>query len=205
MAEWQTVRFDPTYSEPLDAEIIPLLDAMNAAGFVTVSSCCGHGGSWPYVHFKDTDTRRIEALARFVMERERGDFRPSFTRWQRELVDPADVEGGYLWGVEIHLNDMFADTPHDVALGQAVAAINELANRVTEFASQSDSQTPPPASSSEDVELMRDVAFLLDAWKNDGLAFDDHAAAIRERVANWNRRAALSRELLPTIPPGYGA
>jgi hypothetical protein len=128
MAEWQTVRFDPTYEEPLDPEIIPLLDAMNAAGFVTTASCCGHGVQWPYVVFENTDTARIERMARFVIDREQGDFRPHFTQFQREVLAE-----GHAWSLTVHLNNVYHDTPPNEALRDAITGMSQVASLITEW------------------------------------------------------------------------
>jgi hypothetical protein len=140
MADWQTVRYDPTYEEKLDPEIIPLCDALNAAGIVTTSSCCGHGAGWPHVWFEHAiDERRIESLARFVKDRERGDYRPYFTSWTKEILLEAlpGIYGPhpYHWCVEIHLNNVYADTPPKVALAMAVDAIDATARAVLVWAS----------------------------------------------------------------------
>ena len=139
MADWNTVRHDPTYEEKLDPEIIPLCDALNAAGFVTTSSCCGHGRAWPHVWFEHSSDERIERLARYVKERERGDYRPYFTMWQKEILlrgSPEDVllhgNTGYAWSLEIHLNNVYGDTPQAEGLKQAelaLAKVTEAINR----------------------------------------------------------------------------
>jgi hypothetical protein len=137
MSDWQTVRYDPTYPEPLDPELLPLLDAMNAAGFVTIASCCGHGANWPYVFFAHSSDERIERLARFVKSSEIGDFRPFFSRWQKEtLLEPNGLSHGqaYEWCVTLHLNNCYGDTPTAEALAAAVKAIESTAARVAEFA-----------------------------------------------------------------------
>lgn len=130
MADWKTVRFDPSYVEPLDTEIIPLCDALNAAGFVTTSSCVGHGHSWPHVWFEHSSDERIERLARFVKNREVGDFRPYFTMWQKEIL----LEG-YAWSVEIHVNEVYRDTPgvervrkENAALACVTLAVRDFPN-----------------------------------------------------------------------------
>ena len=118
MANWQTARFDDAYEEKLDEEIVPLCDALNAAGFVTVSSCCGHGGDWPRVWFEHSTDARIGALARFVLATEQSDFAPDFSLFQKEVrLD------GYLWCWELHLNNVYRDTPTEVALAAARDAL----------------------------------------------------------------------------------
>ena len=132
MSDWKTVRYDPTYEEPLDPEIIPLCDAMNAAGFVTTCSCCGHGSDWPRVWFEHGIEARIEDMARFVKKREQGPYRPFFTMFQKEILDD-----GYLWQLEIHLNNVYATTPVDVGLRNAVTALAEVTQAVTDWAAAS--------------------------------------------------------------------
>lgn len=114
MADWQTVRFDPSYAEPLDPELIPLLDALNNAGFVTISSCSGHGRDWASIHFAHSTDEQIESLARFVMRSERGDYREYFTVWRKEiLLEPNELSHRqpYVWRVELHQNEVYATTP----------------------------------------------------------------------------------------------
>jgi len=106
MTDWQTVRLDSIHEEPLDPEIIPLCDALNAAGFVTVASCWGHGGQWPCVVFEHSSDDRIESLARFIFTEEEGDFRPYHSRLRKEFQ-----LNGYLWMIEAHLDDVYEDTP----------------------------------------------------------------------------------------------
>lgn len=144
MVDWQTVRFDPAYAEPLDPEIIPLCDALNAAGFVTTTSCCGHGTRWPSVTFEHSDDGRIESLARFVMSREGGDYRPHYTMWQKEVLGD-----GYLWSVHVHINEAYSDTSPDVCLEWAVSAINSTARSVALW---SESAAASPAGQAPGME-----------------------------------------------------
>jgi hypothetical protein len=125
MADWMTVRFDPNYEEKLDPEIVPLCDALNDAGFITTSSCIGHGNSWPHVWFEHSTDERIERLARLVKETETGDFRPYFSMWQKEVLSE-----GYAWSVEIHLNNVYSDTPRSIAQAAEIAAVNRIAQVV---------------------------------------------------------------------------
>ncbi|HEY5177771.1 MAG TPA: hypothetical protein VII95_19635 [Terriglobales bacterium] len=117
MADWKTVRFDPSYEEKLDAEIIPLCDALNAVGIVTTSSCVGHGHSWPHVCFEHSTDERIERLARFVKGSECGDYRPYLTMWQKEILLPGSGEDmllhggtGYAWSMEVHCSEVYFNT-----------------------------------------------------------------------------------------------
>lgn len=128
MADWNTVRFDPTYEEKLDEEIIPLCDALNAVGIVTTSSCVGHGHSWPHVWFAHSSDERIERLARFVKSAEAGDRCPYFTMWQKEILDD-----GYAWSVELHVNDVYRDTPSAVRMEKENAALARITQAVLEF------------------------------------------------------------------------
>jgi hypothetical protein len=117
MADWNTVRFDPTYEEKLDPEIIPLCDALNATGFVTTASCCGHGG-WPCIWFEHSTDECIESLARFVMQHEIKDCQRYFSVFKKTIqVD------GYIWSIHIHLNNVYHDTPLAVAMKEAEFAI----------------------------------------------------------------------------------
>jgi len=131
MAEWNTVRNDPSYPEKLDPEIIPLCDVLNASGFETTQSCCGHGSDWPRVWFKHSTDERIEAMARWVMESEREDFGPRATLFQKEIL-----LDGYQWLLEIHLNNVYASTPPYEALNQAVRALKEVSNAINEWYSK---------------------------------------------------------------------
>jgi hypothetical protein len=110
----------------LDNEIIPLCDALNEAGFVTTQSCCGHGVDWPRVWFEHSEDDRIERMARFVMGFENGDFRPFFTLFQKEIL-PA----GYLWLLEIHLNDVFRNTPPREFLAKSIIGINQVSEKIS--------------------------------------------------------------------------
>jgi tRNA(Phe) wybutosine-synthesizing methylase Tyw3 len=126
MAEWKTVRYDPNYPESLDPEIIPLCDALNAAGFVTTSSCSGHGGNmWAHVYFEHSTDARIESMARFVKARENVDYHPWFSMFQKEvLLD------GYVWSIEVHLNEVYSDTPWQEALRKTGEACNRIAQAI---------------------------------------------------------------------------
>ena len=126
MADWQTVRFDPSYEEKLDPEIIPLCDAFNAAGIVTSSSCCGHGYAWPHVWFEaEQDDARIERMARFVLKGEGGDYAPYFSCFWKEIrLD------GYAWMLEVHLNNVHSATPKAAGLKDAVLALGKITDAV---------------------------------------------------------------------------
>lgn len=128
MADWQVVRFDPTYEEKIDPEILPLCDALNAAGFVTEASCCGHGRDWPRVWFEHSTDARIEQLARFVMAAEQGDGRPHFSMFQKEILPD-----GCRWTVEVHLNNVYADTPHALACKEAEIALSSMVASIEEW------------------------------------------------------------------------
>lgn len=125
MADWKVVRNDPDYPEPLDPEIVPLCEALNAAGFVTTSSCSGHGRDWPYVWFEHSTDARIEDLARFVLGTEGEYYRSHFTVWQKEIRP-----NGYAWSLEIHLNNVYGDTPSSDFLEQAALALGFVTEAV---------------------------------------------------------------------------
>ena len=130
MATWQTVRFDPTYEEPLDPEIIPLCDALQAAGFNTVSSCFGHGLDWPRVWWNSsTPDIRSESLARFLLRRSGGDYKPFTPFVQKEILDV-----GHRWMLEIHVHDTYCDTPQTKAREMAAMAVMAVTKHVGEWA-----------------------------------------------------------------------
>lgn len=125
MADWDTVRYDPSYEEKLDPEIIPLCDVLNAAGFITTSSCCGHGHNWPHVWFEHSSDERIENMARFVLNAEVGNYRPYFSMFQKEIrLD------GYAWSLEIHINDVYSDTAPEEFLRRAKIALAKVTELV---------------------------------------------------------------------------
>jgi hypothetical protein len=125
MADWNTVRYDPNWEEKLDPEIIPLCDALNAAGFATTTSCCGHGHRWPLVVFEHSTDERIERLARFVMERELGDYRSYSSMWQKEILPE-----GYAWSLHLRLNNVYSDTPASVGLEEAKSAMRAVTEAI---------------------------------------------------------------------------
>lgn len=131
MADYQTLRNNPDCIEPLDPEIIPLTDAMNAAGFVTTQSCCGHGTDWPRVWFVHSSDERIESMARYVIKNEEAQERPYHPRFCKEIFAE-----GYGWALELHLDDVYATTPQVIALAMAVTAINNTAQLIEKWANE---------------------------------------------------------------------
>jgi hypothetical protein len=121
MADWSTAKYGSPTGEIIDPEILPLCEALNAAGFVTTSSCCGHGRRWPHVWFEHSSDERIEAMARFVMAQHWGDYRPFRAEFNKEILPD-----GYQWCLEIHLNNCHADTPVDVAMGETEYALSQV-------------------------------------------------------------------------------
>jgi len=119
MADWHTVRYDPDYPEKLDEEIVPLCDAMNAIGFVTNSSCSGHGVDWPSVWFTHEDDTVVEHLARRIMVSEIDSKRAHSTVFSKHIVAE-----GYNWNLKIILNDVYGDTPRSEGLKKAINAID---------------------------------------------------------------------------------
>ena len=133
MADWKTVRFDPDYEEKLDPEMIPLCDALNGAGFVTISSCVGHGHTLgPYVQFEHSSDERIERLARFVKKTEHYNFRPYFTMWEKEILDE-----GYSWVIRVRLNEIYYNTPSAIRVQKELDALSRVTQAVTDFSKSS--------------------------------------------------------------------
>lgn len=128
MADWKTVRYNPSWEEKLDPEIIPLCDALNAIGLVTTSSCIGHGHSWPHVWFEHSTDERIEKLVRLIKATETGDYRPYFSMWQKEILPV-----GCAWSVEIHINNVYSDTPRSVVRAAEISAVNCIAQVIREL------------------------------------------------------------------------
>lgn len=129
MADWQTVRYDPTYEEKLDEEIIPLCDALNAAGFVTTCSCAGHSGPWPTVWFEHSSDERIEAMARHVMRAENHDYPAHTTTFWRMI----ELDGGYSWKMVVVVENVFSETPDDEAARLLRDALDDVARLVQEW------------------------------------------------------------------------
>ena len=127
---WKSARFDPSTTDPLDKEIIPLCDALNNAEFITTESCSGHGKAWANVFFWHRSVKRIESLARFVIrkELEQGDYRPYFSMWQKEILDR-----GYIWYVEIHTNGVGKYTPWKVSLEKSRESCDKVAQLINEW------------------------------------------------------------------------
>jgi hypothetical protein len=128
MADWSIVRFDPDYPEKLDPEIIPLCDALNAAGFVTTASCCGHVRDWPIVWFEHSTDERTESLARFIIKEEQGDYRPHFSVFRKEIL----LEG-YIWCLEIHCNNVYSDTPQNIVHKEYEQALVKVTQLIDEW------------------------------------------------------------------------
>jgi hypothetical protein len=141
MADWTTVRFDPGYEEKLDPEITPLCDALNAAGFVTTSSCCGHGHSRPHVWFEHSSDKRIESLARYILVTQSPQNPRHTPIFQKEIL-----LNGYAWDLEIHLHNVYHDTSEPVALRGAEFALAQVTKLVVGWAlGQSSSSTSTKA------------------------------------------------------------
>jgi hypothetical protein len=128
MSDYKIIRNDPNWSEPLDEEIIPLTDVLNEIGVVTISSCSGHGSTWPYVFFEHSTDERIEDLARYIKRKEDYDYAPYYTVWEKEIMID-----GYRWSVAVHLNDVYHNTPSKTSLQKAVVAISEIRDRILEW------------------------------------------------------------------------
>jgi hypothetical protein len=130
MVEWQRVRFDPEYPEPIEPEIMPLCDALNAAGFATTASCCGHGWDRPRVWFEHSADARIESLARHILAQEQTPNQRYYSVFRKEIhID------GYSWSLEVHLNYVFGTTPIPEAEKEADTALAQITRQVGEWAS----------------------------------------------------------------------
>ena len=121
MADWNTAKYGSPTGEIIGPEILPLCEALNAAGFVTTSSCCGHGQRWPHVWFEHSTDERIEAMARFVIGQFWADHRPF-----RPAISKEIFPDGCGWCLEIHLNNVYATTPADVAMKEAELAMSRV-------------------------------------------------------------------------------
>lgn len=75
------------YPNDIDAELVPLLDAMNSLpGIETRSSCCGHGGAPVRIWFRARDPKGLFFLTRCVDHR----------YWKY----------GYQWSIALSVGDM---------------------------------------------------------------------------------------------------
>lgn len=126
--DWETVRYDPTYPEPLDPEIIPLCDALNAAGFRTTSSCCGHGVRNPAIWFEHSADELIEEFARFVISRQQENFLTSYASFKKEVFLQ-----GYEWSLHLQLTNVFGDTSIETCLKNMRIALDETISLVNEW------------------------------------------------------------------------
>jgi hypothetical protein len=137
MADWQTVRFDPSYPEPLDPEVIPLCDALNAAGFVTTSSCSGHGTQWAHIYFEPSSDERIERMARAVIATESHAFPAETCLFSKEILPLPEA---YLWCLEVIVHNVYSGTPWEEALAMTGAACERVAKAINDWAK---AETPP--------------------------------------------------------------
>jgi hypothetical protein len=197
------VRYNPTHSEPLDEEIVPLCDALNAAGFVTTSSCCGHGGDWPHVWFEHSSDERIENLARFILTSEAGDpHRRHFTMIQKEIR----LEG-YAWSLEIHLHDQYTATPPRDALAMARLALEALTAAVVAWSEREAASRLPVRATPNDLlaEARREAEEWRDyAGAQDEKLRDELGGEIRQMPRlPWERAAqAAAPEATQEVPRG---
>lgn len=135
MADWATVRHDPAWDEPIDAEIVPLLDVLNDNRFVTTSSCCGHG-HWAYVHLVSdggVGDERFERLARFLDHRLDIDYHPHAAWASKHIADKRHWPSGWYWLLEIRAHAIYANTPASEGLAATVVALAEVTGLVAEF------------------------------------------------------------------------
>lgn len=130
MADWQTVRYDPSYVEKLDPEIIPLCDALNATGFVTTDSCSGHGTRWPSVWFEYPSDSKVEKLARFFFAQE-----VDFGQCSCDVHKIIQREG-HVWLLQVHANNVFGDTEESAATKEVEIALATVVGWIEKFAAQ---------------------------------------------------------------------
>ena len=130
------MRYAPAYEEQLDPEIIPLCDALNAAGFVTTSSCWGHLYLPPHVWFEHSADERIERMARFALGREQTEISRHYSLFRKEILPR-----GYLWSLEIRLNYVFANTSAVVARQETVLAIMLVSAAIAEWSTAATDST----------------------------------------------------------------
>ena len=130
MSNWETVNTAEWDEEPLDPEVFELCDALNRAGFVTYVSCSGHGHTRPCVWFEHSDDKRIEDMARFVLSATNHDFPPYSLRIRKQIYVDA---GDYSWSIEIAPSDVYKDTPEDVYLRMAAAAMDAVAQLINDW------------------------------------------------------------------------
>jgi len=126
----------PEHTEPVDTEIIPLCDALNAAGFRTNCSCWGHGrlNNEPSVCMFCT-IEQAEALDIHLREASEKDLTAEgLGVWQACLMMHL-APWGHEWEIQVRAHDLYCDsTPDDVyekrlhAVKQATAAVLSYAH-----------------------------------------------------------------------------
>lgn len=132
MTDWQTVRYDPTHEEKIDPQILCLCDALNEAGFETISSCCGHG-AWPSVFMNDkTPDKRYENLARFLLKN--SPLSPEGLSIYSPTMEKQILAVGHCWHLKLILWNVYCDTPHKEGMEVAVEAINHVTQQIRKFA-----------------------------------------------------------------------
>jgi len=114
MTNWKTVRFDPTWEEPIDPEILPLCDALNAAGLETIGSCWGHCRDWPYALISgNIADEQAECLQRYLLahcDECEVNYLPCM-RKDIVSIGSVEAENGHYWDLEIHASELYCDTP----------------------------------------------------------------------------------------------
>lgn len=139
MSSWEETKKELAVTEPLDPEVIPLCDALNAAGFVTTSSCSGHGTQRLMIWFKHSTDDRIEDMSRYLLRslRERSRPYPDCNEWNpyglRIRKQIYEDPGDYSWSIEVDHWGMHADCLGPPALEKVAAATNAIAGLVMEW------------------------------------------------------------------------
>lgn len=130
MTEWNVVRYDTTWEEKIDPEILPLCDALNAAGLTTLSSCCGHGQDWPHVIMSGSiPDDKYERLQRYLLANCAQCSNIYLPCMRKDIVGLGhlDAEMGHYWDLEIHASEVYRDTP----IGQVRAIYEVILDYVT--------------------------------------------------------------------------
>jgi hypothetical protein len=130
MSDWSRLNSEDWGEEPLDPEVFKLCEALNNAGFITFTSCSGHGFQRPMVWFEHSNDERIEEMSRFVIaELENSDFHIS-VRIRKQIYKDL---GDYDWSIEVSHWDIYSDTPHETALKMFEAASDKVAELINSW------------------------------------------------------------------------
>ena len=126
MSDWSKINTSEWDEEPLDPELVLICGALNEAGFVTTTSCSGHGYQRPCIWFEHSTDERIESMARFILAAQEHDY-PEHTSRIRKQVH---IEG-YSWSIDVWTWGVDGSTPSDISLKraeQSLASVAQLIN-----------------------------------------------------------------------------